>query len=233
MACVLIDIGNVLWCDDSGDLFTLGNIARILRARGLDVTDDSIAAAQAAAVSERAPSAWRRVVREFCLNERQVQSVESEVRELWQRLDPLLYRSWTRPFPSTAVLLEGLASDGQRLLLASNNEQRALDRVEELDQLRHFSQREVSDTLGLSKPDPRFFHTILAAAGADPRDCLMIGDRLGNDISPAKTLGMKTIRLRVGSHAAQEPRVELETPDRTVTDPAKLLQAARDLLEVG
>ncbi len=229
MACVLIDIGNVLWCDDSGDLFRLGNIARILRANGLDVSDDAIATAQAAAVSDRTPSAWRRVVREFCVNEKQAQSVESEVRELWLRLDPNLYRSWTKPFPSTAALIAGLATDGQRLLLASNNEQRALDRLEELDLLHHFSQREVSDTLGLAKPDPRFFLAILTAAGADPRDCLMIGDRLGNDIAPAKALGMKTLRLRVGSHTAQEPKVDLETPDRTVTDPADLLQAARDL----
>jgi putative hydrolase of the HAD superfamily len=231
MSWILIDIGNVLWCDDAGDAFTLANIARSLGARALLPGEAALAAAQARAVDERAPSAWRRVIREFCANEEQVLAIESEVRGQWLELDPVRYRTWTTPFIDSAALLDGLVADGHRLLLASNNEQRALDRLEELDLLRYFSQREVSDTLGLAKPDPRFFRAIIVAAGADPLDCLMVGDRLGNDIAPAKALGMKTLRLRVGSHVAQEPRVESEAPDRTVTDPAALLEAARDLLD--
>ncbi len=233
MSWILIDIGNVLWRDDASDAFTLANIEALLGERGPGPGEGDIAAAQARAVAERAPSAWRRVVRDFCAEESVAASIEADVRALWLGLDPDLYRRWTKPFPDSAAFLDGLAEDGHRLLLASNNEQRALDRLEELGLLRHFSQREVSDTLGLSKPDPRFFRAILGAAGADPRDGLMVGDRLGNDIAPAKALGMKTLRLRLGSHAAQEPRGESETPDRTVEDPAELLSASRELLGVS
>ena len=52
--------------------------------------------------------------------------------------------------------------------------------------------------LGFSKPDPYFFQTLAArlqAMGFDPSDCLMVGDRLDNDILPAQSIGMKTWHL--------------------------------------
>ena len=46
----------------------------------------------------------------------------------------------------------------------------------------------------------------------------MIGDRLDNDVIPAKRLGMRTIWFRQGRYAALEPRVPDELPDETVCD---------------
>jgi FMN phosphatase YigB (HAD superfamily) len=52
--------------------------------------------------------------------------------------------------------------------------------------------------LGFSKPDPYFYQTLSArifAMGLDPSECLMVGDRLDNDILPARLIGMKTWHL--------------------------------------
>ena len=52
--------------------------------------------------------------------------------------------------------------------------------------------------LGFSKPDPYFFQTLsarLLAMGLEPPECLMVGDRLDNDILPARAIGMKTWHL--------------------------------------
>ena len=52
--------------------------------------------------------------------------------------------------------------------------------------------------LGFSKPDPYFFQILAArllAMGFDPSDCLMVGDRMDNDILPARAIGMKTWHL--------------------------------------
>jgi len=231
MNWVLMDIGNILWCDDSGDAFTLANIGEALRACGIGVGDIDLAREQAAAVADRAPSAWRRVIDRLTHgDERLAAAVRAEVLDRWRSLDPDVYRAWTTPFPSSAELVKGLAAGGHRLLLASNNEERALRRLDELGLLEHFDMREVSETLGVAKPDPRFFAAILEASGAVPTRALMIGDRLGNDIAPTKALGMKTLRLRVGSHASQQPKDEKERPDLTVEDPAELLNAAISLL---
>lgn len=234
MHWILLDIGNILWSDTQGDAFTLANIHEALAARDLAVSKAELAAAQARAVAEAAPSTWRAVIRHFCGEDEALRAaVFDEVRARWLSLDPDVYRAWTTPFPSSSALVAGLAADGHRLLLASNNEKRALVRLDELGLLRHFASREVSDTLGLAKPAPRFFEAILTGAGADPARSLMVGDRLGNDIAPARALGMKTLRLRHGSHARQEPRSDAERPDLTVDDPADLLAAARSMMHPG
>lgn len=44
----------------------------------------------------------------------------------------------------------------------------------------------------------------------------MIGDRIDNDIVPAKKMGWKTIRVLQGSNRMQEPVSEIEKADFTV-----------------
>jgi hypothetical protein len=58
--------------------------------------------------------------------------------------------------------------------------------------------------------------------GVPPAECIMVGDRLDQDIAPAKALGMATIRFRTGRHRRQKPRSAAETPDEEVTDVAEL-----------
>jgi FMN phosphatase YigB (HAD superfamily) len=51
---------------------------------------------------------------------------------------------------------------------------------------------------GFSKPDPHVFQILtarLAALGISARETLMIGDRLDNDIEPAKVHGWQTWHL--------------------------------------
>ncbi len=44
------------------------------------------------------------------------------------------------------------------------------------------------------KPNPAYYQEILTKLGADPRDCLMVGNDTGDDL-PAKTLGMEVFLL--------------------------------------
>ncbi len=70
----------------------------------------------------------------------------------------------------------------------------------------------------VEKPDIRIFERALARAGCPPQSAVMIGDRLDNDIVPAKRLGMKTVWVRQGFGGMAPPRSEEETPDCTVRD---------------
>ena len=229
MATILLDIGNVLWSDDDGDAFTLTNIGRVLAERGQAVSEGVIAAAQAQAVADWAPSAWRAVIHGLARDPVEAAAVTREVRARWDALSDDDYAAFTTPFPSTAPLLESLAAAGHTLVLASNNSPRALARLETLGLLRHFAVKEVSETLDLAKPDPRFFEVLLAAVD-HPKDAIMVGDRIDNDVAPARTLGLRTLRVRHGSHVAQEPRGPESTPDLTVDDPAELAAALDRLL---
>src|SRR5690606_16221858 len=46
--------------------------------------------------------------------------------------------------------------------------------------LEHFKIRAISDKLKLSKPDPALFQWAIDAAGVEPHETLMVGDRIDN-----------------------------------------------------
>jgi len=51
---------------------------------------------------------------------------------------------------------------------------------------------------GVAKPSREFFERVLAVSGFAPEQVLYVGDRLDNDILPARDLGMRTAFLRRG-----------------------------------
>ena len=51
---------------------------------------------------------------------------------------------------------------------------------------------------GVAKPDKRIFEIALKKAGCKAEKAVMIGDRIDNDIVPAKEMGMKTIWIKQG-----------------------------------
>jgi HAD superfamily hydrolase (TIGR01509 family) len=75
---------------------------------------------------------------------------------------------------------------------------------------------------GVTKPDPRIFQLALERAGCVASEAVMIGDRLDNDVGPAKSVGMQTIRVLQGWGAVQSPIDENETPDATVNSLTEL-----------
>lgn len=56
-----------------------------------------------------------------------------------------------------------------------------------------------SDDWGVQKPDPSFFAKVVAAAPCPAERIVYVGDRLDNDVAPAKRAGMRTIHLRRGA----------------------------------
>ena len=50
---------------------------------------------------------------------------------------------------------------------------------------------------GFRKPHPEMFLRAAAAAGMPPQACLMIGNSEDNDILPARSLGIRTLRVAI------------------------------------
>jgi len=69
---------------------------------------------------------------------------------------------------------------------------------------------------GCAKPDPKIFTAALEKAGCEPEEAIMIGDRIDNDIIPAKKLGMKTVWVRQGYAIYQTIDDEDKRPDHIV-----------------
>lgn len=77
---------------------------------------------------------------------------------------------------------------------------------------------------GIEKPDLRIFRAALERADCRPENAVMIGDRIDNDIVPAKKAGMMTIWIRQGFGGMAENLTVEETPDYCVRNLQELVE---------
>jgi len=98
------------------------------------------------------------------------------------------------------------------------------ERLEAFSLLEHFKYIISSWDVKVMKPDIRIFEYALDKANCKPQNACMIGDRLDNDILPAKSLGMKTVWIKQGFGALQKPLSESEEPDFTINKLSELLE---------
>ena len=79
-----------------------------------------------------------------------------------------------------------------------------------------------SAEVGIEKPDPTIFRLALSHAECAAAEAAMIGDRIDNDIRPARLQGWKTIRILQGFARFHSPRDEFDEADATVAELTEL-----------
>ena len=77
---------------------------------------------------------------------------------------------------------------------------------------------------GVSKPDRRIFEIALERSSCKPENAVMIGDRIDNDIVPAKQLGMKTIWVKQGFGSLWNITDESEKADIEINNLSDVLK---------
>ena len=129
------------------------------------------------------------------------QYVPSSEFKQWQKdVRAQMYSQWTTFSPAIESMAEvprTLASH-YRLGILANQPAEVKDLLADRGLLKYFDTLAISDVLKLYKPDPALYQWALDAAGVKPDEALMVGDRIDNDIVPAKTVGMHTAWLRLG-----------------------------------
>ena len=110
-------------------------------------------------------------------------------------------------------VLADLKAKGYKLGVIANQPENLDGRLQKLGILKYFDVVVSSHDCGVVKPDEKIFRLALTRAQAAPEDCFMVGDRLDNDIAPAKKLGFNTVWVRQGICAGQQPRDDYSTPD--------------------
>ena len=120
------------------------------------------------------------------------------------------------PYPDAEDILIYLRGKGYKIGVIANQPIGTAGRLEEYGLLRYVDVVAASAELGVAKPDKEIFNKAFEMAGCTAGECVMIGDRLDNDIIPAKELGMKTIWIRQGFAVFQNPGLSDEQPDYTV-----------------
>jgi HAD superfamily hydrolase (TIGR01549 family) len=124
--------------------------------------------------------------------------------ELWGHLGVERPTTWTNDlsyeledlYPDALECLESVAALGLRVGIVGNQpavmERWARTAALPADVISS------SATLGVKKPDPRFFERIVELAGCDAREVAYVGDRVDNDVLPAAAAGLVAIHVRRG-----------------------------------
>ena len=128
---------------------------------------------------------------------------------------PKWFGELERLYPDVEEILKNL-SQKFKLGIIANQVVGTQKRIDNWGIGKYFDVVVASAEAGCEKPDLKIFNMALKQAKCSPREAVMIGDRLDNDIIPAKKLGMNTVWVRQGFAKFQSVKNELERPDYIV-----------------
>lgn len=127
--------------------------------------------------------------------------------------------SWNKeaetPYADTASCLEYL-SGKYKIGVIANQSPGTERRLERYGIRKYIDLVVASAEEGVAKPDKRIFEIALGKSGCKANRSVMIGDRIDNDIVPAKSLGMFTVWIRQGFGQYWHIKNEAEKADYTV-----------------
>ena len=217
---VLFDVGGPLDTEVTRERLIDEHIRAAFAAAGHPLDDAAFAEAVRWAVDSFAPDAYQAII--WCLTGQDVDLSERVYRTFAARAHERQIFELREGIPD---LLDRLYRRGLRLGLAANQQHSIIAQLDAHGIGHYFHHREVSGIHGLRKPDVRLFLRACDDLGINSVECIMVGDRIDNDVVPAKLLGMRSVLFRTGRHRVQQPRSWEERPDAEVHDVAGLERA--------
>lgn len=145
---------------------------------------------------------------------------------------PAWHREDEVPYPEAEDILRYLKNLGYKLGVIANQSLGTAERLKQWGLLEYIDVVTASAELGVAKPDPLIFKKAFELAGCKPEEAAMIGDRLDNDMVPAKKLGMKTVWIKQGFNAYQDISLIAPEyrPDVAIENLAELKNYFNDVL---
>jgi putative hydrolase of the HAD superfamily len=222
---VLFDVGGPLDLEIAHEAAIDADIRAGLALNGFEVDEERWLAANRYAVETFAPNVYRAALWYLTEGDQEV------CRRIYDWLETRSHdRDHFELRPGIADVLNKLARRGLRLGLVANQPSAVRDGLERHGLAHLFGSQGISGLYGFRKPDVRLFLCACEDLNVAPEECIMVGDRIDNDVVPARLLGMRTVLIRTGRHIAQEPRSCDELPDAEVWDAAGILDAIEQLI---
>jgi len=229
---LFFDVGETLLSESSFHKARNNGLFQILKARRGDLTEESYNVAYRVALLSRPGGEASRV---RAIAKQVLKTEEKEyydaVREYYEKFGNNLIKrfeedpnSMFRPYPEVRQVLEYLAPRYSLGIIANQhrNVRKHLENTWNLGA--YFKFMILSEEVGFKKPETEIFNLALDKARIEPVDAWMIGDRIDTDVAPAKSLGMKTIRVLHDSEVSViPPRGQDELPDFQFRDLRPLL----------
>ena len=130
-------------------------------------------------------------------------------------------------YKDTKELLETL-SKKYKIGIIANQYPGTADRMEAFGIGQYIDLVIASAEEGVAKPSKRIFEIALERAGCEAENAFMIGDRIDNDILPAKAIGMRTIWIRQGFGGMWKITNDYELPTFIADDLLEIITILED-----
>jgi HAD superfamily hydrolase (TIGR01549 family) len=199
---LFFDVGGTLFDDEPVYHHQEQAVFELLGKFGCDVTEKEFATAVRSARRHYLPRYIHHLIWIFTEELELFEKVALAYEKKVNKTSYPAYRQLVQLLPGIKDMLLDLS---QRYAMGIIGNQPAMvrQRLEEEGIIDLFHVHAISQEMSLFKPDLRFFQSALAMAHCAPDEAAMIGDRLDNDVHPAKALGMTTVRLKIGPHRHQ------------------------------
>jgi HAD superfamily hydrolase (TIGR01549 family) len=220
---ILWDVGGpIIREDEMNPKWEVALIEAATEVSGTSISRETFERINRDTVQSFAPFAFRTIMY------RLVGEVDTLYEAGLARFKELIPQYSTEVQPGIRELLAELAERLPMVVVA--NQSRGLkERLDEIGIGNYFKLILGAGDIGMIKPDTRIFLRALNHLKVEPEHALMVGDRIDNDVVPAKMIGMKTLHLKTGWHADQKPRTPDEQPDWSVESVEQMISTLHDL----
>ncbi|MDE2937279.1 MAG: HAD family hydrolase [Chloroflexota bacterium] len=211
---VFFDVGYTLINEDDALWDRIYQIQKALNDCGVTVSTEEVRTALENSANEQANAPVAQAISNL-----------TGSKELVNRLAPTFTwrKDLEKPYPDAEHVLSVL-SKRYCIGVIANQSAGTEARLDAWGLLRYVSEVVASAETGLAKPDLAIFKLAIERAGCQDRESVMVGDRIDNDIVPAKALGLKTIRIRQGLSRSQVPIDSTQKPDFEVRQLGEILE---------
>lgn len=188
---VFFDVGNVIVNDDPWMAVMLERIYKAILLKGHSLSIGEFFKEREDLIIEKRGGRYWHTLMEKYLGEDGWHKMKKDLADELEKN----YLKHNIPFPEINLVLEKLSLK-YRLGIAANQTIHCRKALEQIGLLKHFDVLGISEEIGFEKPSKEFFEYLLCQAECSPDEAIMIGDRIDNDVVPAKKVGMRTIWLR-------------------------------------
>jgi putative hydrolase of the HAD superfamily len=208
---VFFDVGGPIYDDENFVTAVLAALDGLRAEQGQEPADrvrfrvvyDTLRMAQSGSLR-------RLLAAEFLGDQRRRDELHTRVREHWRHPPGTMYAD---------VLPCLRALHGRvRIGVLANQEASVIDALRRDGVAPFVDVWGVSAVVGIEKPDPALFEWAMSEAGTTPEATVHVGNRLDNDVRPARALGLGTVWVLRGEAPPEPTDEQLAEPDLAVHD---------------
>jgi len=134
---------------------------------------------------------------------------------------------YLKPFPKVVPILLEIKKNYKLGIISNGLAIKQWEKLVGLGVHHLFNTVVTSEEEGFEKPDQKIFMQAVKKIGLKPEECIMVGDKLANDILGAKKSGMLTILIHDDN--GRRMSTDTEKPDFIITEFSELIEILNNL----